>query len=112
MSLTITAEPTPMETNETGTVRVRGSRVTPDIPVGARDAGRSAEQIAEDFDTVSLADIYSVLAYCLRRRTEVAAYLSRREAEALELRRRIEIRQGTQPSREVLPARVKARREG
>jgi uncharacterized protein (DUF433 family) len=59
-----------------GTVRVAGTRVTLDTVVRAFHAGASPEEIAEQYPVLGLGDVYSVLAFYLRRRAEVDAYLA------------------------------------
>jgi len=43
---------------------------------------------------VALADLYAVIAYYLRHRADVEAYLAEREQRAQEVRQRIETQQG------------------
>jgi hypothetical protein len=60
----------------------------------------TAEQIAERYTTIDLADIYAALAYCLRHKAEVDAYMARRLGEADRLRRQIEATLPPAPSRQ------------
>ena len=76
MSLTIDAEPMPLQADTDGVVRVGGTRVTLDTIVVAFQQGASAEEIAQQFPTVMLSDIYAAIAYYLRHRKEVEAYLA------------------------------------
>lgn len=48
--------------------------------------GSSAEQIAEDFSTLELPDIYAVISYYLRNRDEVERYLEEEQRDADMLR--------------------------
>lgn len=96
----------PMQIDANGAVRVGGTRVTLDSVVNAYRDGSSAEEIAEQFPTLSLADVHAVIAYYLSHRSEVEEYLASREAEADELRRDIE----TQDDRHGLRERLLARR--
>ena len=50
----------------------------------------TAEQIAFDFPTLTLADIHAVIAYYLRHREEVERYLADLQVQAGEVRKRIE----------------------
>jgi uncharacterized protein (DUF433 family) len=109
MALTLTAELPPLTQDDTGTVRVRGSRITLDVLAHAMRSGRTAVEVAADYD-LDLADVYAVFSYCLRYKVAVDAYLDRREQEAAEMRKMVEGRQGPQPSREELLTRAKARR--
>ena len=70
----------------------------------------SPEEIAYDFPTVGLGNIYATIAYYLRHQAEVDAYLEERDRKAQEIRRKIEARQDTRDLRERLLAR-KAQQE-
>ncbi|SRR5579885_1596449 len=109
MALALTAELPPLTQDDTGTVRVRGSRITLDVLAHAMRSGRTAVEVADDYG-LDLADVYAAFSYCLRHKAEVDEYLARREQEAAEIRRMVEERQGPQPSREELLARAKTRR--
>jgi uncharacterized protein (DUF433 family) len=84
------AEPPPLKVDDEGTVRVRGTRVTLDTVIGAFNDGHTAEAIMMKYPSLSLADIYAVIAYYMRHREQVDAYLAERQRAAEELRRRIE----------------------
>lgn len=53
--------------------RVGGTRVTLDTLVAAFEQGATTEEIAQQYPSPGLADVYSVIGYYLRRRDEVAA---------------------------------------
>lgn len=90
MSLSLQADPLPLHADEHGSIRIGNTRVLLELVIRAYQAGQSAEQIAERFDTLELADIHAVLAYYLRHRSEIEDYMQRRQAEAEEIRQRIE----------------------
>lgn len=92
MSLPERIEPPPLQTGPDGIVRVRGTRVMLDSILHAYRRGDTPEEIGEGFPTVSLADIYAVIAYYLRYRDEVDAYLAEQEAAGEQIRRKIEER--------------------
>jgi len=96
MALSIAAEPIPLEVDASGTVRVGGTRLTLETVLGAFKRGDSPNEIAVAFPGLELADVYAVIAYYLRHRTEVEAYLRGREAKAARIRRKIEASQGDQ----------------
>ena len=100
--------PVPLRVDELGVVRVVGSRVTLDSIVALFDRGATAEEVAQSFPTLGLGDVYSVLSYVLRRRTEVDEYLSRRAAEEHEAREEAE----TRASSSDLRARLVGRSRG
>jgi hypothetical protein len=82
------------------------SHVLLDTIIEEYKAGTAPEDIARAYDTVPLADIYEVIAYYLRYREVIEAYLKRREAEAEELRQKIE---AGQPSKADIKAQIKER---
>ena len=77
----------PIAIDEDGVVRVGGTRVTLDVLVHAFTEGATAEEIAQQYPTVSLADVYATIAYFLSHRGEVERYLARRRREADDVRR-------------------------
>jgi len=85
MSLVIDTDPIPLKADQDGVVRVAGTRVTLDTIVTAFQQGATPEEIAEQFPTVPLPDIYAVISFYLRHRAEVEAYLEegRQQAEAI-----------------------------
>lgn len=103
---TIADEPIPLLLEPDGTLRLRGTRVTLESIVILFDTGATAEQIVESFPSVELADAYAVLTYCLRHRNAVDAYLANRQAEAEEVRRRIQSRFDQTGLRERLRSRL------
>lgn len=90
MPITIQPEAPPLRVDDTGTIRVGGTRVTLDTIVIAFLDGSTAEQIVQDFDSIRLEHAYAAISYYLAHRSEVDAYLAVREREAAELRERIE----------------------
>jgi uncharacterized protein (DUF433 family) len=105
MSLTVTSDPVPLRTEADGTIRVGNTRVLLDLVVSAFDEGASAEEIVEEFPTLDLADVYSVLGFYLRHRSDVDAYLQQRRQQAHEVRAKIEARRKPKDVRKRLLAR-------
>ena len=105
MSLTVISEPVPLKTGADGTVRVGNTRVLLDLVVATFLDGASAEEIVEQFPTLDLADVYSVLGYYLRHKDAVEAYIQERQRLADQTRTRIEARQRPAGIRERLLAR-------
>ncbi|HEX5759142.1 MAG TPA: DUF433 domain-containing protein [Thermoanaerobaculia bacterium] len=107
MNLPAVSDPAPLIAADDGRViRVRGTRVTLDTVIGAFKRGATPEEIAQDYSAVSLADVYAVIAYYLRHRSEVEHYLEGRARDHVELRREIEDRPEYQELRKRLLARV------
>jgi hypothetical protein len=65
----------------------------------------TAEEIAQQYSSISLADVKSVITYYLRHKTEVSAYLHRRQEEAATVREEVERRFPPSDIRERLIAR-------
>ena len=102
-----TIERVPIHTDADGVVRVAGTRVTLDTIVGAFEAGATAEEIAQQYPTVPLVDVYSVITYYLRHKPEVDAYLKERDVLAERVREEVERRFPSTGIRERLLARRK-----
>jgi uncharacterized protein (DUF433 family) len=92
MSALPTTAIVPLFTDLHGAIRVRGTRVTLDTIVTAFHAGATAEEIAQKFPTVTLADVYQVIAHYLNHTAEIDACLSQQQTEAVALQREIEKR--------------------
>ena len=97
-------EQIPLRIDPHGVVRVGTSRVTLETLVNVYRQGATAEAIAERFPTLALADVYAVLGYYLRHRTEVDEYLRQQDREATVVRRRYEQTFGRSKTREELAA--------
>jgi uncharacterized protein (DUF433 family) len=106
--MVIATEVIPLETDADGVIRVSNTRVTLDTVVTAFKDGATAEEIAQQYPTVPLADVYYVIGYYLRRRDEVEAYLENRKEEAHELQKQMEARFNPVGIRERLMARQKS----
>ena len=90
MSALPTTAVIPLFTDPHGAIRVRGTRVLLDTIITAFRAGATAEEIAQKFPSVALADVYQIIAHYLNHTAEIDAYLSQRQTEGLALRRDIE----------------------
>ncbi|MDP9824069.1 DUF433 domain-containing protein [Nocardioides massiliensis] len=86
----IEPEPVPLVRDPAGRLMVPGSRISLDILVADFKGGKTPEAIHDDYETVSLADVYSIFAYYLRHRAEVEDYLAEQEREGAEIQARIE----------------------
>lgn len=105
MPLTFAADVVPLETDADGVVRVGKTRVTLDTVIAAFNEGATAEEIVQQYPSLSLADMYQVIGYYLRRTAEVEAYLRQRRAEAEAVRRQNESRLDPQGVRDRLLSR-------
>lgn len=94
MEIILQSEAPPLRQDASGALRIGHSRVLVDLVIRAFQDGATPEAIAQRYPTVTLADVYAVLAYYLRHREEIEAYLAAREERAQEVRQRIERHQG------------------
>jgi uncharacterized protein (DUF433 family) len=105
MTLTIDTEPLPLLVDDEGVVRVGGTRVTLDTVVTAFNEGANAEEIVQQYPSISLADVYAVIGYYLRRQSDVDEYMQQRASQAEEVRQINETRFPRTGIRERLQAR-------
>ena len=82
MTLAIALEPTPIETDIHGVVRVAKTRITLDTVVTAFLEGCTPEEIGEQYSSLPISDIYLVIGYYLRHREEVHTYLAERQYQS------------------------------
>ncbi len=107
MVATTFTEIVPLKMNKDGVLLVSKTRVTLDTIVGAFKDGAAAEEIAHQYPSVSLADIYSIISYYLHNKKQVDAYLKRREKISQEIRKQNEAKFDQTGIRERLLARQK-----
>ena len=105
MTLSITAEPMPLEVNADGVVRVGGTRVTLDTVVAVFNQGATPEEIVFQYPSLQLADVYAVISFYLRHQQDVEVYLKQRQQRSKEIRRQNETKFNPQGLRERLMAR-------
>lgn len=106
MALKIKKVTVPLETTPDGRFKVRGTRIPLERIVVEFDLGSTPEQIAYDFDTLQLPDIYAVLAYYLQNKQAVDEYVREQEAEADRIQAETEARWPKAGIRERLLARA------
>lgn len=75
-------ESVPLKKNADGVILVAGTRVTLDTVVAAFDEGATAEEIAQQYPSLALSEVYAVLAHFLRNRDAVSEYLAERSKKA------------------------------
>ena len=71
---------------------MRGTRVTLETVLAAFTEGATAEEIAQQYPSASLADVYQVIGYYLRHSTELESYFAQRQQQICETRRANESR--------------------
>jgi uncharacterized protein (DUF433 family) len=109
MTLATTTEVIPFRVGADGVARVGGTRVTLDTVIAAFSDGATAEEIAQQYPSLNLADVYYVIGYYLRRPSEVEAYLRQRKAQLEVVRKQNESRFDPQGVRDRLLARRASR---
>jgi uncharacterized protein (DUF433 family) len=85
--LQVTDEKIPLSQDQGGNVYVTGTRVTLDCLVETFDHGASPEEMAEEYSSLALPDVYAVLTYYLRHQHEVKAHIARQVTASEEARR-------------------------
>jgi uncharacterized protein (DUF433 family) len=96
MPLTIQPEAPPLRIDDSGAVRVGNTRVLFVLVVHAFQNGATPEDIIRMYETLTLADAYGAVAYYLRHREEVEAYLEEYDRQAEAVWEKIRARQGDQ----------------
>lgn len=106
MTLQVHADPPPLEQVDGGAIHISGTRIPLERVVRAFLAGSTPEQIAHDFDVLSIKEVYAVVSYYLHHRPEVDAYVA--EADRVAAGEREEIQRLHEPAE--IRARLLARR--
>jgi uncharacterized protein (DUF433 family) len=76
----------PLTQTHAGVLRIGKTRVSLDSVIIAFNLGSTPEQIVQDYDSLTLSEVYAVISYYLQNREEVDAYLARRSKRRAELR--------------------------
>jgi len=89
MATTLQIQPLslPLTLSKDGVARVGGTRVTLDTVVRAFARGATAEEIAQQYPSLSLPDVYAIISYYLQNRDEVDKYLEKRRKDAQAVKR-------------------------
>lgn len=82
MPLSFPDEPVPLEICDDRVIRVKGTRVTLDRIVAIFNQGKSASDIASEYPSVQLVDVYAIISFYLRYRSYVDAYLEEQQQQA------------------------------
>ncbi len=92
MTLAIPDEELPIQIDIDGVARVGGTRVTLETIVQAFSEGATAEEIVQQYPSLGLADVYSVIGFYLRKREDVDACMQERATSAAAVRKENESR--------------------
>jgi uncharacterized protein (DUF433 family) len=71
----------PLSQDVNGVFRVGGTRVTLALIVRAFERGATAEEIAQDFPSLQLSDVYQVIGYWLKHGAELRPHLEDQAAK-------------------------------
>ncbi|HVW37389.1 MAG TPA: DUF433 domain-containing protein [Pirellulales bacterium] len=107
MVFVVQAESPPLREDAAGALRVGDSRVLLELVLRAFEDGATPETIVQRFPSLLLSDVYAVIAYYLRHRSELDKYLSQRELKAEDVRKRL---QNEQSDLKEIRTRLLARR--
>ena len=111
MTIAIEEETVPFSVDSDGVVRIGRTRVTLDSVITAFSEGATAEEISQQYPTLDLADVYSVIGYYLRRQVEIGDYLQEQRQLSEALQRQNESRFDPNGIRDRLLARSAAKTE-
>jgi uncharacterized protein (DUF433 family) len=100
----------PIRRDEHGRLRVGETRVLLDLVIYAFWRGETPETITENYPTLTLEEVYLAIGYYLRHRPEIDLYLRHQETTAEGFRRLDEHDYPPKLTREVLRARLEAKR--
>ena len=92
----------PLNYDDRGTIRVKGSRVRLDTIVARMQVGDTPEEIHEGFPSLTLAQINTILDWYANNQVEANDYLMEQEAEAERILQELENQPGYMLLREKL----------
>lgn len=90
MTQAFVAKAPPLVADADGVIRVAGTRVQLETVIAAFDAGATAEEIAQQYASLDLVDVYAVISYMLCNEGAVRDYVARRTESARALRVEVE----------------------
>ena len=94
MSVTIKTDPLLLSEDPSGSLRIGQTRVLVELVLWAFRDGATPEAIVQRYPTLSLVEVYTVIAYYLQHQDDMERYLAKQEQRATEVRERIERAQG------------------
>ena len=100
----------PWRLTEDGTIRIADSRVSLDSVLHHYKLGASAEQIAQKFPALDLADVYAAISYYLNHEEAVEEYLRQQEAKGDDVQKEMESTPPYQEQSAQLRARLLSRK--
>lgn len=97
-----TTQTIPLAANDDGVIRVVGTRIGLDIIVDEYNSGATPEEIAYNYDSLSLADVYAVFAHYLAHKSEIDLYISELDQRAEKIQKDLEKKYGLDDLRQQL----------
>lgn len=91
--------------DDNGTICIKGSRVSLDAILYQFKLGATAEQIQEDFPSLSMREVYGAIYFYLANEAEIEDYLKRQEQAETEAKDFIETNFDSSSLRERIRAR-------
>lgn len=107
MNISLVSKPVPLHFDGAGVLRVGGTRVSLDSVIAAFHDGATPEEIAQQYDALSLADVYAVISFYLDHTSDLNSYLAARRAQRAQLQQEIEVHHTPHGIRQRLLARRK-----
>jgi uncharacterized protein (DUF433 family) len=89
MNLALEREAPPLQQDKTGAIRVGNTRVLLELLIQAFQNGATPEAIVQQYDTLTLSDVYQTIGYYLSHRSIVESYLHDREQLAQQVQTKI-----------------------
>jgi uncharacterized protein (DUF433 family) len=83
-------QPSPLRLDLGDTIRVGKCRVNLDLVVAQYENGMTPEDMVRAYEALDLADTYATIAFYLRHRDAVRAYLTKRDEDTRALQAKIE----------------------
>jgi|ERR1051325_2120354 uncharacterized protein (DUF433 family) len=100
-------EAPPLRVDENDVIRVGNTRVTLDTVIASFQLGDTPEEIARNYDALSLGEVYQAIGYYLAHQEQVEEYLERRSRSRNGIKKEIEKQHSPIGIRERLLARRK-----
>ena len=92
----------PLTTNENGVILIVGTRIGLELIVEEYNSGAMPDEIAYNYDPLSLADVYAVIAYYLAHKSDVDDYINELDQRSEKIRQDTESKYGLDEVRQRL----------
>jgi uncharacterized protein (DUF433 family) len=99
----------PLRTDDNGAIRIGNTRVLLELVIHAYMLGETPESIVDSYSSLTMAEVYAVIAYYLTHRAEIDAYVRARDAKVEAALREMEANMSA--DERAFRARLRAARE-